>query len=495
MRPFNGVLSTVPLLLARLVIAQGYGGALTFEGLDHFQLHSAASRALGEVTIAAKQDIGSMFNNPATLHWLRRIQLSVGGCGVSERLAQEQNYAPVRYYPNLSLLLEGLTGNIPDPNPELVGFTPADTVQRPFDNIGPNWSRSEQSWRPLHLLVAAPVTWGNIKLAAGAGAFAYADLHHFYQNNNVLSPAILSQRPLPTMRPTDDNPLAVDWYQARRSRQGTLWGYGIALAATSEKYHSSFGVSATFLRGRSDDLEEKVGRGRLTFFANAFRADSVGWRLSRSGSSEFRGRELTLSWMVTGRHVSMGVSAKPPCEVTRTYAMHVVSTALQDLYDVSLATEAPNQGQDRLRLPWRASVAISITPRERLMLSFEQGFRPYKLAHYVDPQGKKGSPWLPSSPFRVGCQYQAISWLALRAGLRDEAVVFEPEGNHIPGEAPTYSVYSCGAGVSYRNLRVDVAVESSLLKYQDIWSSAISKNSERRWVVMGQISYELGAGR
>lgn len=150
--------------------------------------------------------------------------------------------------------------------------------------------------------------------------------------------------------------------------------------------------------------------------------------------------------MVTGRHVSMGVSAKPPCEVTRTYAMHVESTALQDLYDVSLATEGPNQGQDMLRLPWRASVAISITPRERLMLSFEQEFRPYKLAHYVDPQGKKASPWLPSFPFRVECQYQATSWLALREGLRDEAVVFEPEGNHIPGEAPTYSVYSCGAG-------------------------------------------------
>lgn len=47
MRPFNGVSSTVPLLLARLVIAQGYGGVLTFEGLDHFQVHSADSRALG----------------------------------------------------------------------------------------------------------------------------------------------------------------------------------------------------------------------------------------------------------------------------------------------------------------------------------------------------------------------------------------------------------------------------------------------------------------
>ncbi len=494
MRPCRSALGVIHVLLARLVLAQGYGGALTFEGLDHFQLHSAAGRALGGVTIAATQDIGSMFNNPATLQWLRSLQVSVGGCGLSSRLEQEQHYAPVRYYANLSLLLEGLTSTIPDPNPELVGFTPADTVQRPFDNIGPNWSRSERSWKPLHLLVAVPGTLGDLKLAAGAGAIAYADLGHFYQNNNVLSPAILSQRPLPTMRPTDDNPLAVDWYQTRRSRQGTVWGYGIVLAAASEKYHSSFGVSALLLRGKSDDLEENVGRGRLTFFANAFRADSVGWRLSRVGTSEFRGHELTLSWLVTGRYVTLGVSAKPPCEVTRTYTMRVESTALQDLYDVSVLAAAPNRGQDKLRLPWRGTVAISITPKERLTLGFEQEFRPYKSAHYVDPQGNKSSPWLPSSPFRVGFEFRASSWLALRAGLRDEAVVFEPEGNHIPDEAPSYSVYSCGIGAKYHGLRVDVAVESSLLRYQDIWSSAISKNSERRWAVMGQISYELGAG-
>ncbi|MBN2425995.1 MAG: hypothetical protein JXB44_13285 [Calditrichaceae bacterium] len=234
--------------------AQGYGGALTFQGLDNITLHSASSRAAGGVSICAEQDAGLMFQNPATLHSINSIQLSIGGLHYSKSAKQEQNYAPVRYYPNLSLLLEGLTASIPDPDTALFGFTARDTVQRPFDGIGPNWSKSDKDNLPVQIMLAAPVKVSeNIKIIAGVGAVEYANLDHYYQNNNVLSPSILSQRPLPTLRPTDDDPLGVDWYQTIRSRDGSINGYGFALTGSFEKYNLSIGISGMILEGNSDD--------------------------------------------------------------------------------------------------------------------------------------------------------------------------------------------------------------------------------------------------
>jgi hypothetical protein len=111
----------IPIFYVQTVSAQGYGGPLTFQGLDQSMMFSAAGRAMGGVTIGVKQDIGLMFHNPATLQSIQGIQVSLGGQTSSSDLEQEQNYAPVRYYSNLGLLLEGLTAHIPDPDTSLVG--------------------------------------------------------------------------------------------------------------------------------------------------------------------------------------------------------------------------------------------------------------------------------------------------------------------------------------------------------------------------------------
>ncbi|MDZ7260774.1 MAG: hypothetical protein ONB05_01460 [candidate division KSB1 bacterium] len=473
------------ILFVQPLSAQGYGGPLTFQGLDHYTLHSAAARALGGVTIAVKQDVGLMFQNPATFQSIQKIQVSLGGLQVSQDLDQEQNYAPVRYYPNLSLLLEGLTAQIPDPDTTLVGFTAQDTVQRPFDDIGPNWSRSNNHRTPVQALLAVPLSFGKVKIVAGIGTVEYADLNHYYQNNNVLSPAILSQRPLPTLRPTDDNPLKVDWLQSVRSRDGSIQGYGMALAGRVEKYNLSFGFSAMVLKGSSDDYERQVARGSLTFFSNAFRADSVYRRITRTGTSDFSGREFTLGSILSGRYVSIGFSVKLPATITRTYTMVVETdtTGTPSVYTI--------QGEDKLKLPWRGTIGLALAPRKNLTVGLEYEFRPYESVRYVDSDGTETSPWLASSLFRVGAEYLMAPWLALRGGMRGEAEVFQPEGNHIPGEPVTYVVYSAGIGVFFSGLRLNVTYENSLMKYQDIWASAISKNRERRHTIIAQLSYEI----
>ncbi|MDZ7292271.1 MAG: hypothetical protein ONB44_21995 [candidate division KSB1 bacterium] len=470
-------------LFAQPLFAQGYGGPLTFQGLDHYTFHSAVTRAMGGVTIGVKQDIGLMFQNPAALLSIQRTQVSLGGLRLSQDLKQEQNYAPVRYYPNLSLLLEGLTAQIPDPDTTLVGFTAQDTVQRPFDSIDPNWSRSKNYSIPLQALLAVPVSFGKIKFVAGIGAVEYADLDHYYQNNNVLFPAILSQRPLPTFRPTDDNPLKVDWSQSIRSRDGSIKGYGFALAGSIGSL--SVGSSGLILAGSSDDFEQEVARGKLTFFSNAFRADSVYRRITKTGTSDFSGREFTLSSILAGRHVSIGFSIKLPTTITRKYTTQV---ATDTTGTPSLSTV---QGEDKLQLPWRGTIGLALAPKEKLTIGLEYEFRPYESVRYVDSEGTKTSPWLSASLFRVGAEYRIAPWLALRGGMRGEAEVFEPEGNHLTGEPVTYTVYAAGFGVFYSGLRLNVAYENSLMKYQDIWSSAISKNSERRHTIVAQLSYEI----
>lgn len=470
-------------LFAQPLFAQGYGGPLTFQGLDRYVLHSAAARAMGGVVIGVKQDIGLMFHNPAALQSLQGIQVSLGGLQLSQDAKQEQNYAPVRYYPNLSLLLEGLTAQIPNPDTTLFGFSPQDTVQRPFDNIGPNWSRSKSHSRPLQALLAVPFSLGNVKVVAGIGAVEYADLNHYYQNNNVLSPGILSQRPLPTFRPTDDNPLNVEWSQTVRSRDGSIQGYGIALAGRVGSL--AVGLNGLVLDGSTDDYEQEIARGRLTFFSNAFRADSVYSRITKTGTSDFSGQEFTLSSLLAGRYASVGFAVKPPAIITRKYTTQVATNA------TGTPSTSTIQGEDKLKLPWRGMIGLSLAPRENLTVGLEYEFRPYESVRYVDSNNAETSPWLSASLFRAGTEYRIAPWLALRGGMRGEAEVFQPEGNYIDGDPVAYTVYSAGLGIFYSDLRLNVAYENSLMKYQDIWSSAISKNSERRHALVAQLSYEI----
>jgi hypothetical protein len=287
------------------------------------------------------------------------------------------------------------------------------------------------------------------------------------------------------MRPTDDNPLEVEWMQSLRSREGSIQGYGVSLAGSLEKYNLSFGFSGMILDGSTDDFERLVARGKLTFFSNAFRADSVFSRTTKTGTSDFSGKEFTISSILTGRFVSVGISVKLPTTITRKYTRQVT-----EICGVALVSYS-RQGEDKLKLPWRGTVGLSLTPRENLTVGLEYEFRPYESVQYVDSEDRETSPWLPASLFRIGAEYQITPWLALRGGIRGDAEVFEPEGNYIEGEPVKYAVYSAGFGLFYSGLRFNVTYENSLMKYQDIWSSAISKNSERRQTIVAQLSYEI----
>lgn len=484
------IFSLISLSLLAMTIqvnAQGFTNELTFQGLDNITSHSASARAAGNISFGMKKDLGLMFQNPASLSSLTSMQVSIGGMFVSRDLEQEQNYAPVRNYSNLSLLLEGLTGPLPDLPPSIFGYQPTDSVQHPYDNIGPNWSQSENKNIPTQLMLGVPILTGDIKLVAGLGIVEYANLDYYYQNNNILSPSILAQRPVPILRPTSDNdPLTVDWSQSIISRDGSIQGYGFSLAGDIKSYGLAIGFSGLILHGQTNDFEKMVGRGTLTFYTTAFLNDSVFNRKTNTGTSDFSGQEFTISGTLSGKFVSLGVIIKLPTTIKRSWEkMRTVEEMNTDPVSTNI------KGEDEFELPLRSVIGLSITPKNNLRIGLEYEYRPYENANLIDSQGGKTSPWLSASLFRVGIEYFYDEWLTLRAGIMGNAEVFEPEGNKIQGEPVTHAIYSVGLGLAYAGLRFNLSYENSNMKYQDIWSTAISKNNIQKHFFMADLIYEI----
>jgi len=377
-----------------------------------------------------------------------------------------------------------MTDDLPDPDPSLPGFTPADSVQRPFDDIGPNWSASRSNTTPLHALVAAPLSLGNVDLVVGAGYVQYADLTHFYQNNNVLDPSVLAQRPLPLPRPTDDNPVVANWYQSSRSREGTIHGYGLAAAGRLQRLGLTLGVSGLVLNGSSDDFEGRVYRGRLTFLANSFRVDSVGGGWTQSGTSDYSGFELGLSGAIESRYVTAAIALKAPTTITRAFEIEERTGDFTEIV-------RPPAIDEKLQLPWRGTIGLLLEPFERLDVGIEYEFKPYASATFTDSQGDESNPWQSSSLFRVGAQYELAHWLTIRGGIRGESDVFVPEGSAILEDPVAYRVFSAGIGLQFQGIRLDLTYEGSNMKYEDIWASALSLNSTRRHSIITGISYTI----
>ena len=479
------VLCLTFLFVANRCLAQGYDDPLTIQGIDHTVLQSAASRAAGGTTIGLQNDIGLMFANPAAMLSLKNLQVSIGGLAQHTNANQAQQYSPLKYYSNFSLLMEGLTSQIPNVTDSIANANAGDTVQRPFDNIAPDWSHVHSRSLPVQAMLGIPFSLGGVKLVAGIGAVEYADLNHYYVNNNVLSPSIGNERPIPVSLPASDStPFETQWSAFERMRSGAIQGYGAAISGELTE-RLALGVSAMILSGSSDDYEQRIGRGRLTFYRQYFRVDSVYNNITRTGTSDYSGQEFTLSGIYRGKYVSLGISVKPPTTITRKFN----TTVRQDTSGTSVTSVV--SGQDKVELPWRGTAGISIVLRKNVTLALEYEIRSYASAVYTDASANESNPWLSSSLFHVGAEYTPLPWLALRGGVRQQAEVFQEAGNPLVGDPVSYSTYSLGFGVLFEGIHLNVTYEYSRMKYDDLWQTNVNLNSEIRNAVVADIAYEI----
>jgi opacity protein-like surface antigen len=423
-----------------------------------------------------------MFTNPASLQSLQEMQISFGGLQQSVKSSQEQQYAPLKYYSNFSLLMEGLTGYISDPD---TGSNAGDTVQRPYDNIGPNWSRSKNNGQSIQVLLGVPFSLGEAKFTAGVGFVEYANLNHYYENHNVLSPAVGSERPVPVALPASDStPVVTHWSSHLRSREGSIRGYGLALSGSvTDKF--SLGLSGMILNGSTDDLEQNVERGRLVFYRSYFRLDSVYGHVTKAGTSDYSGSEFTFSGIYRGRYVILGFAIKPPTTITRKYTMETRTDS------GGLSSTTTVNTEDKLKLPWRGTLGLSAAVIKNVTLALEYEIRSYATAVYTKADGTESKPWRSSSVLHIGAEYAALPWLAVRAGVRGQAEVFEPEGNPLIGEPVSYTVYSVGGGFLFGGVHLNLTYEYANMKYQELWQTNVNLNNETRHTIIADVAYEI----
>lgn len=470
-------------------MAQEYDTPLSMQGAHQRNVLSAGATGAGGTSMMLRNDAAMMFANPAMLTTLEGLQISFGGLFRNVDRSQVQHYAPVRYYPNLSLLLEGLADDLPDPGgDDYFGFTPADSVQRTFDGLGPNWDDSRSRTAPLQFFVAMPFEIGGTIVSAGIGASEYADLGHFYRNNNVLTPNIFSQRPAPLPRPTDNDPLEADWLRTTRHRDGVVMGYGGALAVEWPRFNASFGVSGTLISGATDDYQELVARGRLTFLANEFRATEADYAETWTSTSDFSGFETSISAILRGDFVSAGFTIRPPFTLTRAFSGQVITSGDVDGSNVF-------EGEDRLTLPWRGSAGLTITPRSFMTFGLEYELRPYDRADLVTASGAEQNPWMSSSAVRFGAQFGILPWLQLRGGMSRQAETFGADGRAIDDQPVWFTAYSAGAGFAYAGVRLNVGYETRGIRYPDIMGSAVYHNRDTRHAVVADLAYTFNWNR
>jgi hypothetical protein len=490
----------------RQTYAQAFGQPLTFQGLNHTTQHSAASRALGGTRFGVENDVSLMFEHPASLTSLAGVQLVIGGFQNSTTMKQDQRYGALQTHSALSFLMEGSTGLLSDPDTsrrygttQVRVLDQADSVQRPFDDLGPNWNRSKSAIKPLQGFLGVPLTLEAMKVVVGVGVVEYANLNWYYQNNNCLSPSVLSvlNGTISTVG-LNVNPYLVQWYQYEQQRDGSIYGYGGALSvAVSENL--SVGFSAMLLKGSTDDQEVRVGRGRLEFFQNSIRIGKLGMTdYMKTGTSEFSGQEYSLSAQYSDARVEFGASLKPPTTITRKYSyswtqdsVTAVSRLSHRVDSLHALISGSGNGEDNIKVPWQGTIGFGLRIRENLTVSMDYELRSFGTAQYTDALGAVSNPWLSASIFRFGAEFIANDWLSLRVGVCNYKEIFEPLSNPIRGDAVDYPIYTIGCGVTFEQIRLNIAYEYSEMKYVDTWSNAASVNTQMTNNIVADISYAL----
>ncbi len=482
--------------------AQGYGDPLRFQGITHTSSPSVASRGAGGTAFGRKNDVSLMFLNPASLSSLGGIQVSLGGLQQSSYWKQEQHYGGLQDYAAFSPLVEGTTNQLSDPYggqyPDTLK-TQADSVQRAFDTIGPNWNNSKSKSLPVQFHVAMPFTLGATRVVGGVGVVQYANLNWYYQNNNCFSPSVLSFLNGTTSEANlNSNPYAVQWYQYYQQREGSIYGYGAALSAAVSQ-QLSVGISAMILKGSTDDMEVRVGRGRMLFFASSLRLDRPGTTsYQKTGTSDYSGAEFSLGAEYTSRYFNVGFSVKPPTTITRSFttAFTQDSVALSKRFlskvdSVTVHSSVSYSGEDKIELPWRGSFGFGLNIREDLSFNISYEIRSYASAQYTAPDGNASNPWLSCSILHIGAELQASEWLTIRGGLTNYQEVYQPVTEGIRGEAVNYPLYALGCGIKVGNSVLNIAYEYSDMRYVDTWANAVSINRQFTSSIVASFSYAI----
>ena len=493
------------ILLKSMVVcalyAQNYSAPLTMEGLDHTSDPSVLSKAMGGASLTLKNDVSLMFANPASLNTLDRLTISVGSAQAMTNANQTQQWYPLFSFGSFSTLMDGSTRGIV---PVGVATSPADTNWVPFDNIVPNWSHKNNSDIVPNIFVGMPFKIGNVKLAAGLGYSEYANMTHFYENNNDLSPEydlVLIGNPADTR----DSVQRINWFETVHARTGSLHSMGGALSADVND-NLSIGVSGRAIAGSTNDFDMNYGRGVLWFYSagkaqkiwpaatsNVMRVDTATYNKMISGTSDYSGFELNVSTQYRTKNVTLGASVTIPTTITRDFSGQVLSDTVKHNVYAASYSQVDTSYSEKMHLPIKAKVGIGLQLRPNVFLAAEYDYLPYGSAK-LDAAGATTKPWLDGTGFHIGIAWEPINILSLRFGYRRQKEVFAAQYTAYTGDPIAYNAYSAGAGVQLMpNLNLNVAYEFYEMKYEDTWAQSYNINILRSNFFSASLSYALNA--
>ena len=457
--------STATILFVTLVLtavahetlAQGIATPLTIQGVDQFVDAGTVARGMGGAHIGSRQGVVSGFFDPAGLTMLDQIEIRAGALSRGGTYEQHQEWLPNRFYVEMSLILEN------DPA----------AVNKPFDSITPDWSRHDSDTRPSVIVGAVPFRVGSIRAVAGVGYATVIDLNHFFQNNNALDPNIGQMRPEPIPRVIQGDSLHVSWFRHYRDRTGSI-GALTPMLALKIGEGLSLGASLSVLSGSSEDREGRFDRGLFTLRYNndlsLAPADHVGeW----SGESQYGGTYATISGRYETGYFQLGLAVRTPYTIEREWS----GAGAVHPHQVGSVDE---EGTDFIELPMMMSVGVSVLPTDRWVLSASLDRRGYDEVTYRTDDAGTISPWLAGEALRLGAQFQATSWLALRGGYRNAAETFAPEGTGLMDEPAGESTLSAGLGLIFGRFGIDMAYEHASTSYRDRWLSNVNHNTVTR---------------
>lgn len=450
---------------APLASAQDVADPLTIQGLDQQEAPGARARAMGGVRAAGLTSSAALFTNPAALSSLDQAEVRLGGGLAARSYSQDQSWVPNRLYLELSLIFENDPAS---PNPT-----------RAFDDIRPDWEEDQSSTRPTLGAVAVPLPFqaGGATFTAGLGVAQVANLDHYFQNNNALDPNIGSIRPEPIPRIQEGDSLMVGWQQFSRRREGSITGITPALAVQRGPF--SLGLSATVLTGSSDDTERTLDRGEFTLrYQNRFDlAAPTGGETITTGTSDYSGTRLALAGGYTTGALTASAVWQPGYTLDREWS-HSDGTS----------------GTDEVRYASAFTIGAGLVPSSRFRLAADADLRALGSTE-VTTADTTTTPWVSGPVFRVGGEFQATPWLALRGGYHEAAAPFAPAGAALIEDPARADVFSTGLGFSYQGIDLDFTYEFSRLRYDDLWLSNANENAVTQNVFLFEAAYALPISR
>ena len=498
---FSFLLLGVLYFLPTVSMSQGNGDPLGFQGLSKLNMFSAQALAQGNTSIAQTGVVNSLFNNPAGLGDIERLQISISGKSSQWKQHENQYWTESRLHPLLPAILDGRY--VPNPHHNglldtaLVNLMSPDDYTIPllgFDQYSPevaDWKDSYISQSPVNnISLAIPLKIMGKSLVLAAGLARRNDIYEYDRNDTYLNPHF-GDRTNPVILAAPDS-MIMNWFKYERLSKGGINAltFGLALRMSN---HLQLGLSIQNLNGESDDHLEMDKVGYFLFPKSdefAFTYDTM--TVVQSGKSTFgttsdiRGMPLLISFfnpikfgiLFNYKQFDLGFCITSPYTITRDWDYTI------EFFETDTITTTNINGQDQMDLPITIALGAKIEQKNRLSISFDIGFNPYSQTHfsYTDTSFNHTifqldtlrSNWVDQTTFGIGMKYGITPGISVMAGYRSVPEVFIPNRAAFRHKGPEMESVSAGISVAFPFGQIDLGYEYRFLKYYDSWESNLN---------------------